>query len=551
MANSIFTAVSGLRANQQTLDVVGNNLANLNTNGFKSQRVNFSDLLYQTLTAGSSSGTFLSGTNPTQVGLGVKVGSIDGDFQQGSLQATGNPFDLALQGNGFFVVNDGTQNLFTRSGAFGVDGQNFLVDPATGFRVQRFGTVGEGTATTPAFQVPGTSNIKIPFGTSIPGQATTSIILQGNLSANAVGPLAQVLTSAQPFKSGGLPATAGTLLNALDDHSPAPYQGTDAIRLQGTTSAGAAVNVTVPVGAGFTIGGLINAINANFAGSTASLDASGNLVVTANTTGPSSLNVTIADVAGNVGTMPWNTHGLAVTTLGKNGDTVNSAIQVFDTQGTPHNLSLTFQKVAPNNWNMTGTIPAADGTVVTGAVTGILFNNDGSFRQVTGNSSMTFQFTGLTGPQTINFNYGTANGFNGLTGFGGTSSAAAVSQDGFAAGFLTSISVGKDGVIGGIFTNGKNLPLAQLALANFGNANGLLRQGNNDYTQGAQSGIPLTGPGISGGRGTVLQGTLEQSNVDVSLEFTKLIIAQRGYEVNAKTITVSNEVLQTLSQIIR
>src|SRR5947209_8741002 len=133
MSNSIFTAVSGLRANQQSLDVVGNNLANLNTTGFKGQRVNFSDLLYQTFSPGSASSSSFSGTNPIQVGLGVRPQSVDANFQQGELQATGNPTDLAIQGNGFFIVNEGMQNLYTRSGAFGVDGQNFLIDPGTGF----------------------------------------------------------------------------------------------------------------------------------------------------------------------------------------------------------------------------------------------------------------------------------------------------------------------------------------------------------------------------------------------------------------------------------
>lgn len=550
MPNSIFTAVSGLRVNQQTLDVVGNNLANLNTTAFKSQRVNFSDLLYQTLTSGSSGSSFLSGTNPIQVGLGVKVESVDSNFQQGGLQATGNPFDLAIQGNGFFVVNDTVRDLYTRSGTFGVDGQNFLVDPGTGFRVQRFGTLGEGSATSPGFQIPGSKDIKIPFGTAIPGQVTSSVTLQGNLSANAVGPLAQVLTSSQPYKVGGVAATASTLLNNLDD-STAPYQGADTIRIQGTATNGTAVNDTFSVGATTTLGDLVNRINADFPGSTASIDTNGNLVVTADATGPSQLSLTIADSPNNVGGLKWSNHVSTITTTGKDGDTVTTAIQIFDPQGTAHNLSLTFQKTAADTWNLTGTVPPADGSVVNGSVQGITFNDNGSLRLVTGNAQMTFQFNGVSTQQTVNFNFGSPNGFNGLTQFGSASSAAATSQDGFAAGFLSNISVGKDGVIDGIFTNGKSLPIAQLAIAVFSNPDGLNREGNNDFSLGAQSGIPQTGPGLSGGRGTVLQGTTEQSNVDVALEFTKLIIAQRGYEVNARTITVSNEVLQTLGEIIR
>ncbi|HLJ97720.1 MAG TPA: flagellar hook-basal body complex protein, partial [Gemmataceae bacterium] len=206
---------------------------------------------------------------------------------------------------------------------------------------------------------------------------------------------------------------------------------------------------------------------------------------------------------------------------------------------------------ASDTWSLTGSIPAADGSVVNGTVNGITFNDNGSLRLVTGNAQMTFQFKNISTQQTVNFNVGTLNGFDGLTQFGSTSSASATGQDGFAAGFLSDISVGKDGVITGIFTNGKSLPIAQMALAVFSNPNGLTREGNNDFSLGAQAGIPQTGPGLSGGRGTILQGTLEQSNVDVALEFSKLIIAQRGYEVNARAITVSNEVLQTLGEIIR
>lgn len=551
MPNSIYAGVAGLRANQQSLDVIGNNIANLNTPGFKSQSANFADVLYQTLSPGSAGSSSVSGTNPEQVGLGVLVKSISSNFQQGGLQATGNPFDLAIQGNGFFVVNDGFRNLYTRAGSFAVDGQNFLVDPGTGFRMQRFGALGEGSPTSPAFQTPGSLDIKIPYNTAVPGQLTTTVTLQGNLSANATGPLAQVLTTGSPFKSGGQPANANTLLNALSDHSAAPYQAGDAIRLQGQTANGTAVNVTVPVGPTTTLGNLVAAINANFPGSTASLDASGNLVVTNSATGPSPLSLAISDVPGNVGTMNWTSHALAVTTTGKNGDTVNTAIQVYDSQGTAHSLSLTFQKTGANSWSLTGSIPAADGSIVNGSVQGISFNNDGSLRFLTGTGQMTFQFNGIANPQSVTFNFGTPNGFTGLTQFGGASSAAATSQDGFGAGFLASVSAGKDGVLTGIFTNGQAIPIAQMAVANFSNPAGLVREGNNDFSLGAQSGPPQLGPGVSGGRGSVLQGTLEESNVDIALEFTKLIIAQRGYEANARSITISNQILQSLTQIIQ
>src|SRR5437660_2600895 len=149
MSNSLFTGVTGLRINQEMLDVVGNNLANSNTTGFKAQRVRFADLVYQTVNqATSSSSNAVSGTNPAQIGLGAKVAAIDPNLQQGSLESTGRDLDLAIEGDGYFVARDANQSLFTRVGTFGVDSQNFLVNPANGFRIQRFGTIGEGSATT-------------------------------------------------------------------------------------------------------------------------------------------------------------------------------------------------------------------------------------------------------------------------------------------------------------------------------------------------------------------------------------------------------------------
>lgn len=558
MATSLLAGVSGLRTHQTLLDVVGNNLANVNTIGFKGQRVEFQDLLFQTLSRSSAtSSNQVGGTNPVQIGLGTRIGSIDTSFQQGNLQATGRDLDLAIQGDGFFVVNDGLQNLYSRAGAFAVDSNNYLVDPASGYRVQRTGTLGEGSATSPAFQLPGENSIRIPFGTGIPGQATNVITFRGNLSATASGPQSATLTTAQPFRSANAPATLATLINNLDSN-PTNYVAGDRIRLQGTTFAGTPVNITVPVGPATTMGDLINAINANFTGATASLDATGNLIVRANTTGPSALNLTISDDTAAppvVGSTRWSDHIFRTTTVGKDGDRVPTAIQVYDTQGTAHTVTLTFQKQANNTWNLSASMSASEGTVVDSTVTGITFNDDGSFRLVSGtgpgDADIAIQFNGIAAPQTLNFFFGDPNGSNGLTQFGGPTSAAAISQDGYSAGFLNSLSVSTDGVLQGVFTNGRSLPIAQLAIANFTNPTGLSREGNNYFMVTANSGLPLVGTALSGGRGAIQRGTLESSNVDTALEFTRLIIAQRGFQVNARTISVSNEVLQELASIIR
>jgi flagellar hook protein FlgE len=556
--DALLAGVSGLQANQEMLDVIGNNLANSNTTGYKSQSVNFADLIYQTLAQGTAPSATSGGTNPMQIGSGVGIASVSANLQQGTLQATGNDLDLALQGNGFFVVQNGANLEFTRAGSFGVNANNILVDPSTGYAIQRFGTVGEGSATSPAFQAAGNNDITIPIGAGVPGNATTDITLQGNLSATATGPVAQVLTSAQPFTSGGAPATLTTTLDSLSD-SLSPYVAGDTITLQGVDANGNPVNASIAVGptasGPFTMGDLVNAINANFQGSTASLDANGNLVVTANNTGVSQLSLNIADAAGNTGGSSWGNHSLAVTATGKAGDTVNTSIQVYDPQGTAHTLTLTFQKEANNSWNLTGAVDPSEGTMADNLVSNITFNPNGSFGQVAGtgvgDATMSVQFNGFATPQVLNFNFGTANTFNGLTQNGGTSSAAATGQDGFAAGFLSTLSIGQDGVINGVFTNGQSLAIAQVAVANFANPGALNRVGNNYYTLSSESGPALIGAGQTGGRGSVQQGQLESSNVDVSLEFTRLIIAQQGYQVNAHVITAADQILQDLGNIIR
>jgi flagellar hook protein FlgE len=552
MSSSLFASVSALRAQQTLLDVVGNNLANVNTTGFKSQRVQFSDLVYQTLRPATTTvSSSVGGTDPLQVGLGVKVGSIDTNLTQGGLEATGNKFDLAIEGSGFFVVSNGLDTRYTRAGAFAVDASNYLVDPKTGYRVQRFGDIGEAEG----FQVNNDPQIRIPFGTTVAPKSTSTITFNGNLSASAIGPLAETLTSTTPFTTGGLPAGAGTLLNNIDGGNGL-YAPGDSIDITGTDAAGAAVSTSLAVNAGSTMTDLLNGITAAFGGgvgATATLDASGNIVLAANSTGPFTLDLSLADAVGNAGSIPWGSHGLLESTTGKDGDTIATAIQVYDDQGTPHTMTLTFQKQAANLWDLTASIPSSDGTMIDNLVQGIQFNDNGSFRQLVGpdDGDISFQITGLSVTQTIGFASGLTTGFDGLTQYGGTSTASASDQNGYAAGFLTDVSIGPDGVIDGVFTNGLSLPLAQLAIASFRNPGGLDRKGDNYFALSSNSGIPQVGTATSGDRGSVQSSVLEASNVDLALEFTRLIVGQRAFQVNARAITAANEVLQELGNIIR
>ena len=247
--------------------------------------------------------------------------------------------------------------------------------------------------------------------------------------------------------------------------------------------------------------------------------------------------------------MNWSNHNPAVTTAGANATTVQSSTQVFDTQGNSHTLSLAFQKQADGTWNLTAGLNPSDGTLTNSTVTGIIFNANGSFSAVGGSNTITAQFNGLPAAQTIAFNFGTPGGFSGLTQMGGPSAAAAVSQDGFAPGALNSLTFNQDGTIAGNFSNGQSLVIAQLAIASFANADALTRVGQNYYASNVQSGQAVMGSAQTGGRGSVQQDALEQSNVSVSLEFAQLIIAQQSYEANSRTISISSQVVQDLMSI--
>lgn len=411
---ALFVGSTGLQANSSALDVIGSNLANTNTTGYKAQRVQFNDLVYQTLNPGSGPSASFGGVNPAQLGGGVEIGSIGTNLGQGGITTTGRPLDMAISGNGFFVLSNGLQDVYTRAGAFDVDAGGFLVDPATGFRVQRFGNLGEGSATSPGFQQVGDLNIRIPFGAGLPGTTTANVTYQGNLSA------------------------------------------------------------ALPV-----------------------------------------------------------------------GESYSTAIQVFDTQSTSHSLNLTFTKTATNTFDVSASV--SGGTVALGSTT-VTFDSAGL---LVAPASIAATFTGLSGPQTVNLNLGTPGQSTGLTQFGSASTAAAVTQDGTGSGVLNSVSVDALGVLQGVFSNGRSVPLAQLALASFNNPGGLLRQGDNYFGNSGSSGEPIIGPGGTGGRGSVQGAALEGSNVDIAIEFSRLIIAQRGFSVNARVVTAANDVLQELSNIIR
>ena len=407
MLRSLYSGISGLRQHQTLMDAVSNNIANVNTTGFKSSTVVFEDTLSQLLRAPSSATAATGGTNPAQVGLGVGLAGIQTNFGQGSAQSTGRSTDLMIQGDGFFVVRNGAQDQYTRAGAFSFDSNGTLVTPEG--RVVQGWTATNGVVDT---NTP-IGDVTLPAGTLLPPQASTSVTASGNIAA---GSASTITLGATAYDDAGVAHPLAIILTA--DPSLPGYQ------------------------------------------------------------------VTIDD---------------------KSTEDPN----------------------APGTYLVTGT-----GTVA--------FNPDGTPLA----SSASIQLTNsAAGPVTVDL--------SSVTNFGGPTSLAVTGTDGNTAGTLQQFQIGADGSVLGLFSNGQKKVMAQIALANFNNPMGLEKMGETSFIATTNSGLPQVGTAGSGGRGTLLGGTLEMSNVDLAQEFTNLIVAQRGFQANSRVITTSDQMLQDLVDLKR
>jgi len=550
MANSLITGVSGLKSHQAMIEIVGNNLANLNTVGYKERSAIFSDVLYETLRGGSGGTQGVSGgTNPIQIGTGSVLSSTRTKLKAGSLESTGGDLDLALDGDGYFVVNNGTSNLYTRAGTFQIDKNGMLVDSGTGYPVQRFGTVGESSDDFPSYQTVGNSNISIPLGSSVPGKATENITVSGNLPLNGDLPAAQKLKS-NPFLVAGVPATAATLLNSLSI-TTTPFTAGDSILITGTNNDGGPVSATLAVDGTTTLGGLLAAVNSAFPNATAELEADGSFTLTDNATGTSYLSISLKNALGNNGEINFNAAPMIVSEKGNGGARVQGGAQVYDAGGGVHTINYEFSKELDGSWTLTASMDPTEGVLVDNQISGIMFNPNGTFNGVAGTGVLSAIFKGQTNPSSFRvvMDGGSAAG-NALSSYSGDGSVSS-STDGYGTGVLTSVQVDSSGTVQGIASNGVQFPIAQIALGTFRNPQGLNSVGGNFFTASLSSGdVQLSGAG-SNGTGLVRSGQLEQSNVDIAVEFTRLIIAQRGFSANSRTITVTNDILQELNNLIR
>lgn len=411
MLRSLYSGVSGLRANQTDLDVTANNIANSNTVGFKRSGVVFQDLLSQLIRGATGNGATTAGSNPAQVGLGVRVADISTNMSQGSLQQTGKATDVAIQGDGMFVVAKNGEPLYTRAGTFGVDEVGTLNTP-DGARVQ--GWMADATGTVNASGP--TGDIVLQVGQQLQARATTTVEVGRNLDSSvAVG--------------------AQSIVNSY----------------------------------------------------------------------------------------------------------------AYDSLGSPVPVTFTFTKDPGNNWVMAA---ESNGTPLTLSSSTVSFDVNGAL--TSGNIDITGGWppaASIPGPITLNF--GNASSPGRLTGMAVASTVVALSQDGYAPGTLLSFSIGADGTLNGAFSNGRISKLAQLAVANFANSSGLEKVGGTEFRPSPNSGVPQVGVPGTGGRGLLIAGALEMSNVDLGQEFTELIVSQRGVQANAKVLSASDEVLQEVLSIKR
>jgi flagellar hook protein FlgE len=560
MSFALSAGVTGLQAHQKMIDVAGNNLANVNTTAFKASRITFSELLSETIKKASQPTSTIGGTNPQQMGSGVGVAGITPNTTQGNIVNTGNPLDLALEGEGYFVVSDGEQNIFTRAGAFAVDADSIMVDPSTGYRVQRIGSLGENDG----FQVAGDSDLHVPYDVPMPARLTSQILVSGNLSSDSTleSPQTQLLASNATYTQNGTAAVGDTFIDDLDQTTSGTYTSAE-IKVTGFDHDGNPLNDTTPlsVDASTTLNDLIGHINTvlGAANATVSLD-NGQIRIADVSSGYSRSDVKLTFT--NSGTADW-TEPAYFEMLTVGGDEVRSVnIKTYDSQGGKHVFSGAFVRTddptSPNTWDMvltsiTGNINEI--SIANRRIEDITFDaTNGYYTGLGGSDPAEFVISFAhdpSNPQTISLDFGAVGTLNGLTQFAGNSTAVAKEQDGYEAGNLSTVSVNKEGIVIGAFSNGIKKDIAAVQIALFQNTSGLESVGGGYFTASANSGAPVATQAMTGGAGSIHGGALEKSNADVATQFVSMIQAQNGFQANARTIRVANDILRELSNLIR
>ena len=537
MMRSLFSGMSGLRNHQTSMDVIGNNIANVNTAGFKAGRVQFQDVLSQTLQGSSAGNGGRGGTNPMQIGLGMSVSSIDTVFTEGSFQPTGKQTDLSIQGQGFFLLTadeDAANIVYTRSGNFDFDGSGNMIMTGTGYRVVGYSSQ-NGVMSTKI------GPIKITE-LSVPPKASTKIEFVNNLNAQeAIGK--KVQGSAKIYDSLGNAQNAIVSFMRIDNG-----KWLYSAEVPGST-------------------GVANQVGE------ITFDSKGKVLTTSTIT-PNSGQPFAAS--------------LSAFELNNDLSSVSShSITVFDKNNTPRVFNIEYTRTAADTWTYEVTeagvatpIPVASGEVKHNGTTyefgspaspTLDFSFDSGASQVsmaipssagiaTGSATIT-QSTPYTNSSQAPFTFNPQNStsdpmsisfdFSRITQYGDESSVKISDQDGYPSGSFEKVSIDTSGMIIGSYDNGQSRVVGQVVITTFTNPGGLNKVGSNIYTESVNSGLPSPGfPGVEG-RGTINPGSLEMSNVDLAQEFSNMIITQRGFQANSKIISTTDEMLQELANLKR
>ncbi|WP_153136700.1 flagellar hook protein FlgE [Paraburkholderia agricolaris] len=495
--------LSGVSAASQNLDVIGNNIANSHTVGFKSGSAQFADMYANSVATAVSN----------QVGIGTRLSEVQQQFSQGTISGTNQALNVAINGNGFFQMSHDGSLVYSRNGVFQLDKNGFITN-AQGLKLMGY-AAGAGGVINTAQTVP----LSVPTANIAP-QATTRIVAGLNLNAQ------DKLMLGTPTVTAG--ANTGTLTTPVatithpasgtnnDNYtvkftSATAYTVTD--NTLGTSTTGTYTSGTaIPLGSGQTI---------TFNGTPAVND---------------SYTIAPTPVAFNQNTSTTYNYSTSTT--------------VYDSLGGSQVVNMYFAKTSAGTWNVYAGTSTGTATLVGHAN----FNSSGTLLGTTDKNGVA-----TTTPFAFNFSVPTTDGSStpqnltlniaGTTQYGGKNGVSSLQPDGYAAGTLTSFTIGADGTLTGNYSNQQTAALGQIVLANFANQNGLVNLGNNEFQQTSQSGgAQISGPG-STNHGVLQGGALENSNVDLTSELVKMITAQRNYQANAQTIKTQKTVDQTLMNL--
>lgn len=573
LTSTLFTGLSGLDVNQTKLNVVGNNIANVNTVAFKGSRALFKPQFYVTDGAGSPPSGDFGGTNPSQRGLGALIASIQKNFESGSLETTGRATDLAIDGGGFFIVQ-GKEQMYTRDGSFVLNQTNQLTTTGGDF-VQGFGVDADGNI------IPGQlQSLTIPLGALTKAEPTTEVELQGNL--NASGQLATVgniqlsrpLTDVGANAAGDAPAGTSLLTNlrAVDDlGNPATgalFADGDVIDLSAKRGGRTLPGLTYTVTAASTVDELNTFLNQALGidASIASGTSTPGTTLLAAASGTDPVNSRRLRIESNVGAQ--NALSLVGSKLGTDlamqetsaavGESVFTSFTVYDSLGAPLQVNMITTLEATTATGTSWRYYAYSGNDTdaatfdpTGATEGIKLGTGTISFDTTGKLTTTTPLplsidrdnTGAGDPLSFALDF---RQMNALADSSANASNMFAEADGKPIGSLSSFSVAADGTIIGAFDNGLQQTLGQVAIATFDNPEGLIDNGGNMYRGGANSGTPKVTSPLQLSAGAVKSGTLELSNVDLSDEFVNLIIASTGFTASSRVISTSDQLLTEL-----